>query len=122
MNYTPRYFSPAEFKRCTPSCSLAQMDDNFLRTLDKVREYAGIPLVLTCAYRSKEWDLAKGRNGNSAHTRGKAVDIRCNTSVTRWKIVRAAIDAGIRRIGIGSNFVHLDNDDTLPQCVMWHYY
>lgn len=122
MNYTPRYFSQAEFKRCTPSCSITQMDENFLRTLDKVREYAGIPLVLTCAYRSKEWDLTKGRNGNSAHTRGKAVDIRCNASVTRWKIVRAAIDAGIRRIGIGSNFVHLDNDDTLPQCVMWHYY
>lgn len=122
MNYTPRYFSQAEFERCTPSCSLAQMNDNFLRTLDYVRLYAGIPLVLTCAYRSKEWDLAKGRSGNSAHTRGKAVDIRCNDSVTRWKIVRAAIDAGIRRIGIGSNFVHLDNDDTLPQCVMWHYY
>lgn len=122
MSYTPRYFSQAEFKRCTPSCSMTQMDDNFLRTLDLVREYAGIPLVLNCAYRSAAYDKAKGRNGNSAHTRGKAVDIRCNASTTRWKIVRAAIDAGIRRIGIGSTFVHLDNDDTLPQCVMWHYY
>lgn len=122
MNYQPRYFTQAEFRRCTPSCSLADMDDGFLRTLDRVREYAGIPLVLNCAYRSKECDKAKGRKGNSAHTRGKAADIRCNASVTRWKIVRAAIDAGIRRIGIGSNFVHLDNDDTLPQCVMWHYY
>lgn len=122
MSYTPRYFSQAEFKRCTPSCSMTQMDENFLRTLDLVREYAGIPLVLNCAYRSVAYDKAKGRNGNSAHTRGKAVDIRCNASTTRWKIVRAAIDAGIRRIGIGSTFVHLDNDDTLPQCVMWHYY
>ena len=122
MSYRPRYFSDAEFRRCTPSCSLEQMDEGFLRLLDQVRETAGIPLVLNCGYRSKEWDLAKGRNGNSAHTRGKAVDIRCNASVTRWKIVRAAIDAGIRRIGIGENFVHLDNDDTLPQCVMWHYY
>lgn len=122
MNYIPRYFTQAEFKRCTPSCSLADMDDGFLRTLDRVREYAGIPLVLNCAYRSKEWDKAKGRTGNSAHTRGKAADIRCNASVTRWKIVRAAIDAGVRRIGIGDGFVHLDTDDTLPQCVMWTYY
>ena len=122
MNYQPRYFTQAEFKRCTPSCSLADMDDGFLRTLDRVREYAGIPLVLNCAYRSVAWDKAKGRSGNSAHTRGKAVDIRCNASVTRWKIVRAAIDAGVRRIGIGDGFVHLDTDDTLPQCVMWTYY
>lgn len=122
MSYTPRYFAPAEFKRCVPSCDITQMDENFLRTLDKVREYAGIPLVLNCAYRSVEWDKAKGRSGNSAHTRGKAADIRCSASVTRWKIVRAAIDAGVRRIGIGESFVHLDTDDTLPQCVMWHYY
>lgn len=122
MTYKPRYFAAAEFTRCTPSCSIEQMDEDFLRTLDMVREYAGIPLVLTCAYRSVAWDKAKGRTGNSAHTRGKAVDIRCNASTTRWKIVRAAIDAGIRRIGIGENFVHLDNDSTLPQCVMWHYY
>jgi len=122
MTYKPRYFSAGEFKRCTPSCDISQMDEDFLRTLDKVREYAGIPLVLNCAYRSVAWDKAKGRSGNSAHTRGKAVDIRCNASVTRWKIVRAAIDAGVRRIGIGDGFVHIDGDGTLAQCVMWHYY
>lgn len=122
MSYQPRYFSAAEFGKCTPSCKLSQMDDDFLRTLDRVRELSGIPLVLNCAYRSKEWDLARGRKGNSAHTRGKAADIRCNASGTRWKIVRAAIEAGVRRIGIGENFVHLDTDDTLPQCVMWTYY
>lgn len=122
MSYQPRYFSAAEFGKCTPSCKLSQMDDDFLRTLDRVRELSGIPLVLNCAYRSKEWDLARGRKGNSAHTRGKAADIRCNASGTRWKIVRAAIEAGVRRIGIGNGFVHIDTDDTLPQCVMWTYY
>lgn len=122
MSYRPRYFTDAEFRRCSPSCSIEQMDEGFLRLLDQVRETAGIPLVLNSGYRSVAYDKAKGRSGNSAHTRGKAVDIRCNSSVTRWKIVRAAIDAGIRRIGIGQTFVHLDTDDTLPQCVMWHYY
>lgn len=122
MSYKPRYFSAAEFARCTPSCKLSQMDENFLRVLDRIRETAGIPLVLNCAYRSVAWDKAKGRSGNSAHTRGKAVDIRCNASATRWKIVRAAITCGIRRIGIGETFVHIDNDDTLPQGVIWHYY
>lgn len=117
-----KYFKPAEFTRCTPSCKIDDMDPTFLDLLDKVRETAGIPLVLNCAYRSKAWDLAKGRTGNSAHTRGKAVDIRCTTSTNRLKIVKAAILCGIRRIGIGKNFVHLDNDASLSQNVMWHYY
>ena len=117
-----KYFSAQEFKRCTPSCDITQMDAGFLQVLDEVREGAGIPLVLNCAYRSVAYDKSKGRSGNSAHTRGKAVDIRCNTSANRYKIVAAALGAGIRRIGIGKTFVHLDDDDSLPQGVIWDYY
>ena len=117
-----KYFAPAEFERCTPPCSIEQMSPAFLELLDRIREVAGIPLVLTCAYRSREWDLAKGRSGNSAHTRGLAVDIRCNASATRWRIINAARACGIVRIGIGSNFIHLDADPSLPPFVIWHYY
>ena len=116
------YFHPSEFQRCTPPCSIEQMDQRFLDLLDVVREAAGIPLVLNCAYRSMEWDLALGRSGNSAHTRGLAVDIRCNTSANRYRIIRAALLCGIRRVGVGSSFVHLDVDPSLPQDVIWHYY
>ena len=117
-----KYFSPAEFKKCVPSCSINDMDGGFLALMDRVREKAGIPLVMNCAYRSKEWDLAHKRSGNSAHTRGKAMDIRCNTSQNRFKIVKAALECGIKRIGIGSNFIHLDNDSSLAQSVIFHYY
>ena len=117
-----KYFSESEFKKCVPSCSERDMDGAFLSLLDEVRERAGIPLVLNCAYRSSSWDKSKGRSGNSAHTRGKAVDIRCNASVTRYKIVKAALDCGVRRIGIGRTFVHVDTDETKPQGVIWHYY
>ena len=117
-----KYFSESEFKKCVPSCSERDMDGAFLSLLDEVREKAGIPLILNCAYRSSSWDKSKGRSGNSAHTRGKAVDIRCNASVTRYKIVKAALDCGVRRIGIGRTFVHVDTDETKPQGVIWHYY
>ena len=117
-----KYFSPAEFRRCTPSCTIEQMDPAFLDQLDRFREFVGIPLALSCAYRSRRWELSRGRTGSSAHTKGKAVDIVCNASATRWKIVSAAIAFGFRRIGIGKTFIHLDNDDSLPQQVMWHYY
>ena len=117
-----KYFHPSEFTRCTPSCKIEQMDPAFLALLDDFREFVGIPLVLNCAYRSKAWERSKGRSGNSAHTRGKAVDIRCNTNVNRWRIVAGAVQFGFRRIGIGKTFIHLDNDESLPQGVIWHYY
>lgn len=117
-----KYFSEGEFRRCVPSCSINDMDKEFLDILDKIREDSGIPLILNCAYRSVEWDKAKGRSGNSAHCRGMAVDIRANNSSTAYKIVKAAMDNGICRIGIGNGYIHLDNDDSLPQNVIWNYY
>jgi len=117
-----KYFKDAEFLRCNPSCSISQVDAAFLDLMDRVRAAAGIPLVVNCAYRSKSWELMHGRNGNSAHTKGLAMDIRCNTSQNRYKIVTAAFACGIRRIGIGKTFIHLDNDATLPQGVIWDYY
>lgn len=117
-----RYFSEKEFKNCTPTCTMSDMDPDFLATLDNIREDAGIPLIINCAYRSVEWDKKKGRSGNSAHCKGKAVDIRCNSSATAYKIVVAALKNNIKRIGIGNGYVHIDNDDTLPQEVIWNYY
>lgn len=117
-----RFFSEGEFNRCVPSCSISDMDGEFLDVLDSVRESAGIPLTINCAYRSREWDISKGRSGNSAHCKGRAVDIKCNDSATAYKIVRAAIDNGISRIGVGKSFIHIDNDDTLAQGVIWNYY
>lgn len=117
-----RYFAECEFQRCSPSCSLQDMTQEAMDAFDAVRERAGIPLVINCAFRSREWDKARGRSGNSAHTKGVALDIRANSSATRMKIVSAALAEGITRIGIGQGFVHLDIDDTLAQGVMWHYY
>lgn len=119
---TSRYFSEREFQRLTPSCSLQDMSQALMNRLDNARHQAGIPFVLSCAYRSAAWDRAKGRSGNSAHTRGLAVDIVCHTSANRYKVVDALLANGFRRIGIGKTFIHADIDDTLPNPVIFHYY
>lgn len=119
---TAQYFSEGEFKRCDPPCSLQDMKQDTMTMLDRARQLAGIPFKLNCAYRSVAWDKAKGRSGNSAHTRGYAVDIAANNSTTRLKVVKGLIGAGFNRIGIGKTFVHADNDPSLPQGVMFHYY
>ena len=116
------YFSEKEFRRCNPPCSLQDMDEDAITYFDRVREDAGIPLVINSAYRSPDWEKKQGRSGNSAHTRGMALDIRCTTSANRFKIVRALLDNYCTRIGVGKTFIHADFDPTLPQEVMWDYY
>ena len=117
-----KYFHPSEFKACTPSCDIAQMDAGFLALLDKIREAAGIPLVLNSGYRSPAYELKHGRTGTGAHTLGVAVDIRCNSYANQYRIIRAALACGIRRIGVGKTYIHLDTSPRHAQDVIWDYY
>ena len=117
-----KYFSEGEFARCTPPCKRDDMAQAFLNVMDAIREKAGIPLVINCAFRTREYDMAKGRSGRSAHCAGLAVDFRCLNNQTRQKIVRAAVECGITRMGIGRTFVHVDMGERcgLPSAV-WVY-
>ena len=119
---TAKYFNESEFKACSPSCSLQDMKQHTMEKLDAARKMAGIPFVLNSAYRSPQWDKSKGRSGTGAHTTGCAVDIRCNTSANRLKIVQACLSVGFTRIGIGKTYIHVDDDPTKTPNVMWHYY
>ena len=56
---TSKYFSEGEFNRCSPSCSLQDMKQTTMSKLDTAREIAGIPFVLTSAYRSPAHDRGK---------------------------------------------------------------
>lgn len=116
------YFKEAEFKACTPSCSLQDMDARLVLMLDLARAKAGIPFVLNSAFRPVAWEKSHGRAGTSAHCTGRAVDIRCGSSATRYKVVTGLLAAGFTRIGIGRTFVHADCDGTKAQQVIWDYY
>lgn len=118
---TSKYFKEAEFQRCSPSCSLQEMSQAFINRLDATREAAGIPLLLSSAYRSAAWDKAKGRSGKGDHPQGMGADIVCRSSDTRMKILRAAFEVGWTRIGIGDTFIHLGMGADLPDNVVWLY-
>lgn len=119
---TAKYFTESEFRQCVPSCSLQDMDQDFMRKLDNARYQAGIPFVLNSAYRSVAYEKSKGRSGQGDHPQRKGVDIRCNTSSNRMKIIRALLDNGFTRIGIGKTYIHAGMGVNLPQNVIWHYY
>ena len=118
---TSRYFLESEFQRCSPACSLQDMKQSTMTKLDSARDIAGIPLVMTCAFRSSAWDRAKGRTGTGAHTTGYAVDIKCLSDATRWRVVNALIAVGFRRIGVAKTFIHADNSPNHAQEVVWLY-
>ena len=89
--------------------------------LDKAREAAGVPFVITSGIRSPERNAEVKGSVNSAHLTGHAVDVWAKDSHTRFLIVTAAINAGIQRIGCGRNFVHLDTDPSKPSPRLWTY-
>lgn len=114
-------FKEYEFKNCSPSCSLQDMDQGTIDMFDKAREIAGVPFIPTSAYRPEEWELKKGRSGKGAHPKRKAIDLKATDSRTRFKIVQALISVGFKRIGIGKTFIHGDDSEELSQEVIWLY-
>jgi len=97
------------------------LQDALVAKLDKAREMAGTPFVITSGFRTPAQNKRVGGAKNSAHLRGLAADIACEDSESRMKIVRAAIACGFTRIGISDTFIHLDVDKTLPDEVIWLY-
>lgn len=108
--YIPIYFREEEFQQLTPSCSIVQMDDKLLEGIDLLRAAVGMPFVITSAYRSRDWDLAKGRTGNGSHTKGMAVDVSAPNSYFVRRVVEEALKLPqyFTGIGIGKLFIHLD--------------
>lgn len=101
------------------------MDKGFIKMLQKVQRKTKLPIFdwINSGARSAYWNSKVGGVDSSAHMIPvcKAADIKTPTRAIRDKIVEAAKEVGFKRIGIGSTFVHLDNDDTKPQYVAWGY-
>jgi len=96
------------------------MSKEFLFVLDEAREFAGIPFIINSAYRSPEHPLSI-KNPSSSHIKGLAVDIKATDSTTRFKIVKALVEVGFKRIGIADTFIHVDLDLDKTQNVIWTY-
>lgn len=114
-----RFFDWRDFERCVPRCSEYQMNDAFMYKLDKARQKAGVPFYLNSAFRTVAWEKAKGRSGTSSHTKGIAVDIECNNDSDRLCIIKGLLYAGFTRLGIYETFIHVDSDETKPNCI-WY--
>jgi len=122
-----KYFTSWEFDSPDAPGSGELMERSFLLKLDEARRIAQIPFIVTSGYRTqRHHDDLRNRGyktaKNSPHLKGWAADIKVLTSSHRYTIIRALIQAGINRIGIGRTFIHADCDPTKPPYLVWHYY
>ncbi len=115
-----KYFKLEEFDSPDQPGSGKHMKKEFLQLLDKSRALAGIPFVVTSGFRTRDWNERVGGRVGSSHLAGCAADLSCTSSGARSQIVQALIKVGFNRIGIGKNFIHVDNDITKTPAI-WLY-
>lgn len=121
-----RHFNLSEFDSPDAKGSGENMDAVFLEMLDEARERANTAFKITSGYRTTAYNdslLNRGYKASktSSHLKGLAADIYCVDAKKRWKIINALISVGFTRIGIASNFIHVDNDPDKPDNMTWTY-
>ena len=116
-----KHFNKSEFDSPDLPGSGQLMNEQFLYKLDDARGIAKVPFIITSGFRTVKHNDRIGGVDSSAHTSGRAVDIACRDSRSRWLIIDALIKCGFNRIGIADTFIHVDDDPTKPENVIWTY-
>ncbi len=116
-----RHFKISEFDSPDEEGSGSKMDKGFLNLLDNIRSDSGVVMKINSGYRTKKHnDLLRNASPNSSHMKGIAVDVHCTSSVDRKRLIFAALDNGVKRIGVAKTFIHLDIDNTKIEAI-WVY-
>ncbi len=113
-----KYFEESEFN------GFEMMDEKLLSMLDDLREAYGYPIKLTSTYRSPDHPIEAKKSKPGEHAHGAAVDIACIGGEATFKLVKAAIETGFKRIGISrkNNFVHVGiGYPGAPSTTIWTY-
>jgi zinc D-Ala-D-Ala carboxypeptidase len=115
-----KFFHPDEFK-CPCGCGQNEMLSEFMDKLAAARFYANIPFVINSGFRCPSHNKAVGGTIYSSHMAGRAADINVPNSRARFKILESLVRAGFTRVGVGENFIHVDDDPAKDPQVVWLY-
>lgn len=119
------YFSyDRDIKLACPCCGTQGMTNEFMHFVDIIRDNVGLPFTVTSGYRCPDYNATMSRS--ICHTTGKAIDIHTPSSQHRYLILRELMNQGVKRIGIGKDFIHFDECskryEGLTEEVIWTYY
>lgn len=115
-----KHFKKEEFT-CPCGCGLADMDERLIKKLDQLREIVREPLYVNSGFRCVKHNEEVGGKATSAHLLGEACDLKAGSGAFKYVLLKAAYRCGFERIGIGSNFIHLDVSQILPRPTIWTY-
>ncbi len=125
---TYKYFKLEEFDSPDAPGSGKNMSPEFVRMLDEARGIAGVPFRIGPGggYRTKEYNKAlvlrnKHASPTSSHMKGLAADILCTDNRQRAMILQALQAVKFNRIGIARTFIHVDDDESKPEDMVWLY-
>ena len=115
----------------TGTSGKVNMDADFLERLDYARSIVRgrTPFVITSGFRCEAHNAKVGgrqkshSSKGSSHMYGCAADIAATTSIARFQITQALIEAGFSRIGISAKggFIHVDSDADKTSGVLFLY-
>lgn len=114
-----KWFNKEEFS--CPDCGENGIKDELIDVLDRIRDKVDMPMIITSGWRCKKHNAEVGGKPSSAHLTGEAADVACEFDRTRYLLIKAALEEGIKRIGVGKDFLHFDISTSLPGRVIWEY-
>lgn len=119
-------FSRYEFE-CKCGCGFDDINLAFIKCLQRIRDKIGFKMPINSGCRCKQHNKDEGGYPTSDHLPDKidkyseGADIRVSGSRNRYKLIQAAFEEGIPRIGPGKTFVHLGVNKDNDQEVLWVY-
>lgn len=125
MGDLTKNFSSEEMQ-CRCVCSISNVSRSFINRLQKARDIAGIPFPISSGCRCPSWNKNEGGSEKSDHITTDEIqctgaDIKCTNSKNRYIMIKAGLEAGFTRIGIGAWFIHFGMSNTNAQEVIWLY-
>jgi zinc D-Ala-D-Ala carboxypeptidase len=121
-----QHFVPKEFTcKCNGYCDHSVViAPETVAKLEQVRERIGKPVTITSGTRCERYNrMVRGTLGSAHVPRNgvsHAADVRCPDSEYRFAFLAAALPL-FHRIGVGKDFIHVDDDPDQPANVMWLY-
>ncbi len=103
---------------CKCGCGSNAIDSKLVRLLQEVRDEFGSPMKITSAVRCIKHNKAVGGVDFSTHLYGFASDIYCKDAHLRYRLL-PILFSKFKRIGVYSDFFHVDIDPMKPNPVCW---
>ena len=118
--------------QCNYGCGQDEMDDEFMRMLQELRDEAGFAFRISSARRCElhNSDISSHHLKKGIHTFGKAVDILTgHVSTTKvLELIKQAQNIGFTGLGLNlrgdrkGRFIHIDNRDSdFSAPAVWTY-